>query len=164
MQTFLRCFANATPHKLFDFLHLTEFWYNTTWHSVFNRSPFEALYGQTPWQLGIDSSASCSVDSLDEWLKQKSAMQSLIQHQLAHAKNKMKLQADKHRTEHSFEIGTWVYVKLQPYVQCSVAARANQKLAYRFFGTYLIIGKIGSVAYKLKLPDSSAIHPVFHIS
>jgi len=61
-------------------------------------------------------------------------------------------------------VGTWVYIKLQPYVQSSVAARANQKLAYRFFGPFLITDKIGTVGYKLKLPDSSSIHPVFHVS
>jgi len=90
-------------------------------------------------------------------------MQSLIHHQLGRAKNRMKTQADKSRTERSFSVGTWVYLKLQPYVQSSVAARANQKLAYRFFGPYQIIDKIGSVAYKLKLSDSSSIHPVFHV-
>jgi transposase InsO family protein len=164
METFLRCFANAAPSKWFAWLHLAEFWYNTTWHSAINRSPFEALYGQSPRQLGIDASSACSVDTLDAWLQQKTLMQSLIQHQLARAKNRMKLQADKKRTERSFSVGTWVYIKLQPYVQSSVAARANQKLAYRFFGPYLITDKIGSVAYKLKLPDSSSIHPVFHVS
>jgi hypothetical protein len=57
-----------------------------------------------------------------------------------------------------------VYVKLQPYVQTSVAPRSNQKLAYCFFGPYLITEKIGNVAYKLKLPDTSMVHPVFHVS
>jgi transposase InsO family protein len=33
METFLRCFANAVPSKWFDWLHLAEFWYNTSWHS-----------------------------------------------------------------------------------------------------------------------------------
>jgi hypothetical protein len=76
----------------------------------------------------------------------------------------MKLQANKKRTERSFSVGTWVYIKLQPYVQSSVAPWANQKLAYHFFGPYLITEKIGTIAYKLQLPDSSTIHPVFHVS
>jgi len=164
METFLRCFANAAPSKWFDWLHLAEYWYNTTCHSAINRSPFEALYGQSLRKLGIDSTSACSVDTLDDWLQQKSAMQSLIQHQLSHAKNRMKTQADKNRTERSFGMGTWVYIKLQPYVQSSVAARANQKLAYRFFGPILITDKVGTMAYKLKLSDSSSIHPVFHVS
>lgn len=44
-ETFLRCFANAAPSKWFDWLHLAEFWYNTTWHSALKQSPFYVLYG-----------------------------------------------------------------------------------------------------------------------
>lgn len=81
-------------------------------------------------------------------------MQILIQQHLVRAKNRMKMQADKQRTERSFDVGNWVYVKLQLYVQSSVAARSNQKLSYRFFGPYKITEKIGLVAYKLQLPSS----------
>lgn len=69
METFLRCFANATPSKWYDFLHLAEFWYNPACHSSINRSPFQALYGQSPRLLGIDSNSACSVDNLEEWLQ-----------------------------------------------------------------------------------------------
>jgi len=57
-----------------------------------------------------------------------------------------------------------VYLKLQPYVQSSLAPRANQKLAFKFFGPFSVIGKVGPVAYRLKLPPSSTIHDVFHVS
>ena len=50
------------------------------------------------------------------------------------AQNWMKCQADQHRCEVSFTIGDYVYLKLQPYRQTSVAFRASLKLASRLFG------------------------------
>jgi hypothetical protein len=40
-------------------------------------------------------------------------------------------------------------------VQASIAARSNQKLAFKFFGPYTIVQRVGPVAYKLQLPASS---------
>lgn len=135
MEAFLRCFANAVPTKWFEWLHLAEFCYNSTWHSAINQTPFFMLYGHSPRQLGIDSSSACSVDSLDDWLQQKSAMQSLIQQHLSRAKTRMKLQADQNRTEHSFDVGTWVYLKLQQYVQSSLAPspHSNSSALFRLW-------------------------------
>jgi hypothetical protein len=76
----------------------------------------------------------------------------------------MKFQADKKRTDREFQVGDMVYLKLQPYVQSSVATRANHKLSFKYFRPFAIIQRIGKVAYKLQLPSSSTVHPVFHVS
>ena len=41
---------------------------------------------------------------------------------------------------------------------------AHQKLESKYYGPYLIEERVGVVAYKLKLPDSVRLHPVFHVS
>lgn len=68
------------------------------------------------------------------------------------AQHKYKTYADKKRTEVTFEVGKWVFLKLQPYSQLSVAIRKYLKLAHKFFGPYKILEKVGSIAYKLDLP------------
>jgi hypothetical protein len=75
-----------------------------------------------------------------------------LKENLQKAQSRMKVYADKLITEMSFEIGDWVYLRLQPYRQKSVALRRNLKHAPRFFGPYQIIQKVGSIAYKFDLP------------
>ena len=54
-------------------------------------------------------------------------------------------------------------VKLQPYRQHSVALRKNQKLGMKYFGPFEVVDRIGTVAYKLKMPETAHIHPIVHI-
>jgi hypothetical protein len=76
----------------------------------------------------------------------------------------MKFQSDKNRSEREFQVGDWVYLKLQPYIQKSIATRANPKLAFKYYGPFLVLRRIGLVAYELQLPETSTVHPVFHVS
>ena len=164
LETYLRCFVHSCPRQWVKWVPLAEFWYNTSLHSSINRSPFEVLYGHPPRHFGLTASTVSSQPEVEALVSERATMLASVRHHLHRAQQRMKVQADKRRSERSFAVGDFVYLKLQPYVQSSLAPRAHQKLSFRYFGPYEIIDKIGSVAYKLQLPASSTVHPVFHVS
>ena len=54
-------------------------------------------------------------------------------------------------------------MKLQPYRPQMVVRRSNEKMSPKYFGPYCIIDKIGEVAYKLRFPEATKVHSVFHV-
>lgn len=164
LENFLRCFVHACPHQWSKWLSVAQFWYNSSTHSATGISPFQALYGTQPRQFGISAESTVSSRDLSSWLQERHLMSEVIKQHLERAKHRMKRQADKGRSERSFAVGDWVFLKLQPYVQSSIAVRAHQKLAFKFFGPFQIEQRVGLVAYKLRLPATSKIHPVIHVS
>lgn len=101
---------------------------------------------------------------MNEMLNNRQEVLRQLKENLRKSQERMKLYADSHRTERQFKAGDWVYLKIQPYRQVTIAGMKNQKLNPKFFGPYEIIEKIGAVAYRLNLPPESSIHPVFHVS
>lgn len=63
-----------------------------------------------------------------------------------------------------YELGVFVYLKLRPYRQQTVAHRICQKLSAKYFGPYEIVERVGKAAYRLKLPPEAKIHSIFHVS
>lgn len=143
---------------------MAEHWYNTSYHSSIGMAPFEALFGRKPVPLPCGSYTDIFIPAATDLLQQRHAISQLLREHLLKAQHRMKFFADQHRTERSFQVGDWVYLKLQPYKQQSLALRACLKLSAKFYGPFEVIEKIGAVAYKLKLPASCKLHPVFHIS
>jgi hypothetical protein len=76
----------------------------------------------------------------------------------------MKLSADKQHIFREFAVDDLAFLKLQPHIQSFVAVRPNHKLAYKYYGPYRVLARVGKVAYRLDLPASSRIHPVIHES
>ncbi|MDO5305520.1 MAG: RNase H-like domain-containing protein, partial [bacterium] len=48
LETYLRCFVTDKQNKWFQWLHLAEWWYNSTYHTSAKMTPFQALYGYEP--------------------------------------------------------------------------------------------------------------------
>ena len=164
LEMYLRCAVNDTPKQWKSWLPLAELWYNSNYHTSLGCSPFKALYGYdaelgTMLPVPTDQSSSAS----DFLLTRETQLTALKEH-LATAQNRMKLQADRQHSDRQFQVGKQVLLKLQPYVQQSMASRPYPKLAFKFFGPSAITERIGATTYCLALPEHSLIHPVFHVS
>jgi hypothetical protein len=80
------------------------------------------------------------------------------------AQNHMKKQVDQDLSEQKFAKGDQVFLRLQPYKKTSLKVEHCQKLEPKFYGPYIVLKRVGRVAYQLALPNHSKLHPVFHVS
>jgi len=125
-------------------------------------TPFKALYGCEPPVL-LRGGGEAAVEEGRVLMGKRNQMLDELRFQLQRVQNRMKTYADHKRREEFYE-GEHVYLKLQPYRMKTLARRINQKLSARFYSPYEVLEKIGQVVYKLKLPQNTRVHPVFHVS
>ena len=147
LEDYLRCFTAENPRTWLQYLPWAEWCYNTSWHSAIKMTPFEAVYGRPPPSLLDYVAGTSKIDAIDGILQSWTELISQLQSNITRAQLRMRNQANAHRTDAEFQIDDWVFVKLQPYRQSSVALRQSHKLSKRFFGLFHIIERIGKVAY-----------------
>jgi hypothetical protein len=163
LEHYLRAFAADKPSLWVEWLTLVEYWFNTNYHTSTKLSPFEALYGYLPPKLIEFVPGLTRVVAVEDLLEHRQQVVGLLEHNLVAAQAQMKQQVDKHRSEREFEVGDWVFLRLQPFRQKSMCKKLG-KLSPKYYGPYKVIQRVGMVAYKLELPEGACIHPVFHVS
>jgi transposase InsO family protein len=114
------------------------------------RTSFDWKDASPPVNLKIDRQAAQALAHRMEeiWKHAKANME--------HAQQQQKSQADKHRQEVDFKIGERVMVITKDWN----LGRPSPKLGDQLAGPYPIIAKEGA-SYRLQLPDSIKVHPVF---
>jgi hypothetical protein len=127
-------------------------------------TPFRALYSYDPLSFAEIAFGDSRAPIVKDWVQQSQDILRELKDHLQRAQNQKKVQADKHRVEHTFEVGDLVYLRLQPYRHASIKISGAENLQPHFFGHYRINRRVGVMAYELELPQGSKIHNVFHVS
>ena len=88
----------------------------------------------------------------------------VIRQRLQTAQSRQKSYADRRRRELEFEVGDLVYLKVSP-MKGVQRFGLKGKLSPRYISPFEVTERVGSVAYRLRLPESMAqVHDVFHVS
>ena len=160
LEQYLRCFVNYQQDDWLTLLPLAEFSYNNSKHASTGVSPFFALTGQHPRWSFNDFSTSVNPSAEDRLQRLQSVQAALRQH-LLEAQDHQKKAADRYRQASPiYHIGDQVWL-LRRNIQTT---RPCNKFDYQRLGPFPVSAQINEVAYRLELPSSMHIHPVFHVS
>jgi hypothetical protein len=146
------------------YLPLAEFLYNNSYQESLKMSPFEVLYGcrcRTPlnW-IEPGEKVMFGLDLVDE----AEVTVHRIQNNLKAVKSRQESYANKRHQPLQFEVGDLVYLKISLMKDVKRFGMKG-KLSPRYIGPFPILGRWGTVAYKLELPLSLAgVHDIFHVS
>lgn len=159
VQQHLRIFCDYLQDDWVDLLPLAEFAHNSTYHSAIGTTPFYANTGAHP-KMSI-TLKECNIPNTEERLRRIEEAQAFAKANILAAQEKYSYYANRRRLQSpQFEPGDKVWL-LRRNIR---TMRPCDKLDARKLGPFVVDSKIGSVAYKLLLPDSMKIHPVFHVS
>ncbi|GJW51048.1 putative reverse transcriptase domain-containing protein [Tanacetum coccineum] len=145
-------------------LPLVEFSYNNSYHASIKAAPFEALYGRkcrSPVCWAEVGEAQLTGPDLIQETTEKIVQ---IKQRIQAARDRQKSYADLKRKPMEYQVGDKVMLKVSPW-KGVVHFGKRGKLNPRYVGPFKVLERIGSVAYKLELPQElSRVHNTFHVS
>ncbi|GJV32843.1 putative reverse transcriptase domain-containing protein [Tanacetum coccineum] len=145
-------------------LPLVEFSYNNSYHTSIKAAPFEALYGRkcrSPICWAEVGDAQLTGPEIIHETTEKIIQ---IKKRIQAARDRQKSYADRRRKPLEFEVGDKVMLKVSPW-KGVIRFGKRGKLNPRYIGPFKILDRVGTLAYRLELPEKlSRIHSTFHVS
>ena len=160
LEEYLRHFINPLQDDWDEYLDLAEYAINDSINPSTGYTPFYLTYGQHP-NTALDLAVEALTPKAQDFLQD---MRDALDHartKLHEAHTRQAQQANKHRRDLLFKVGDQVTLST---VNLKLPSTMSQKLGAKYIGPFPVQKVISPVAYKLSLPSSLRIHPVFHVS
>ncbi|GJS21916.1 putative reverse transcriptase domain-containing protein [Tanacetum coccineum] len=145
-------------------LPLVEFSHNNSYYTSIKAAQFKALYGRkfrSPvcWAK-VGNAQLTSPEIIYETTEKIVQIKSIIQA----ARDRQKSYADVRCKPLEFQVGDKVMLKVSPWKGVMRFGKRG-KLNLRYIGPFKVFAKVGTVAYRLELPQEwSRIYSTFHVS
>ena len=115
MEGNLISFVSGKHTQWVNWLPLVKWWYNTSFHTVAKMTPFIALYGYHSLSITSSLKETSKVQAVEDYIKHQQQVLKHLKDNLNLSQNRMKQQGDQHRSEINFDVGDWIFLRLQPY-------------------------------------------------
>jgi len=161
MEAYLRCYVNYRQDNWVELLPMAQFAYNTSETETTKITPARANFGFNPQAYKIPIPQEVNAESAIVQVEQLKDLQEQLALDLRFISSRTAAYYNTKRSmEPTLKEGDKVYL-LRRNIETK---RPSNKLDHRKLGPFKIDKVIGTVNYRLKLPDTMNIHPVFHIS
>lgn len=161
LEQYLRSYVNFQQDNWVDLLPLAEFSYNNSESSSTSETPFFINYGHHPRFDPYSGPTTTVNKSASEHASLLQDLRTYLKSQLLRAQDNQAQAYNRGRSGlQPFGVGDMVMLK-RTNLQ---TPRPSAKLDHQKLGPFKILEKIKNNAFKLDLPATWKIHPVFHTS
>jgi len=106
-------------------------------------TPFEALYGYAPTIPSLVDNGEILIEALDYTMQTRDQIGRMLKENLCKAHERMQMYADRKWIDKEFNCGDFVYLKIQPYKQHSLAKTSFHKLSARYMDPTKLLKELG---------------------
>ena len=160
LEQYLQIYCNYQQDNWSSLLSLAEFSYNNAYQSTIKCSPFYANYGYHP-TFNVDIRQShLSAPAAQTFAESLQSLHDILTENIKSAQDHQAKYYDAKHKRVEFSVGEKVWL-LSPNIRTE---RPSKKLDWKRLGPFPITKRIGTQAYRLELPSSMHVHPVFHVS
>jgi RNase H-like domain found in reverse transcriptase/Reverse transcriptase (RNA-dependent DNA polymerase)/Integrase zinc binding domain/Chromo (CHRromatin Organisation MOdifier) domain len=167
LEEMLRSVINPTMDNWEELLPRVQYAYNDSVHTSTGKTPFMAAYGHEPRSV-LTPSVTIKHPEVLELTEVMANITKEVRSAMAKAQERQASYADQFRHERVLKVGDRVLLSTANLIMKSPKNKevklSAKKLLPKFIGPFNVVKCHGTVAYRLDLPKTLRIHPVFHIS